>query len=85
MQIADRCRRDQAVAQAGEVARAAALERQARQRPGDVRHAAQGGAQALAQLRLIREERDRGLARENRVEVGQRAGDALGEEPRAAR
>ena len=66
-QIADRCRRNQAVAQAGEVARAAALERKPRQRPGDIRHAAQGGAQApRAAPRSSARKRDRGLARESR-------------------
>ena len=77
--------REEAVAQAGEVARAAALEPEARQRPREVGRALQHPAQPVAQVAVVGEERDRIVPRPDGVDLGERPGQALRQKPRPAR
>ena len=75
--------RQQAVADGGEVARAAAVQRQARQRALQVRRFLQMRAQIFAQARLAEQMRDRVLARGDRGDVGQGRRQPFAEQARA--
>ncbi len=77
-------RRDRkSVAQAGQIARSAAAERQPRQRPRHVRAFLQQRAQILAQPLLAHEELDQVEPGVDRLRIGQRPGQIGRQAPRA--
>ena len=74
----ERDRRREAVADGGQVARASAIEAQARQRAQEVGRAGKLAAQRIPRRRGLDQERERIEPFVDRGRVGQRAGEALG-------
>ena len=75
--------RGQSVAQRGEIARAAAIEAEARQRAQEIRRRGEALAQGFAQRRRLDEEGQRVEPLVDLAGVGERARQALGEQARA--
>ena len=84
MRAERRSRRD-AVADRGEIARAAAVEAEARERAQEVGRARQFAPQRLARRRRLDQKIERAEPFVDRGGIGQRAREPLGEEPRAGR
>ncbi len=76
--------RQQAVAQAGEVARPASAQPEARQGPGEVRGTLERGAQPVAQVAGRHQEGDGVLAFADQGRIGERPGETIRKEPRSA-
>ena len=85
-ELARNCRRrGESVANGSEIARAAAIEAESRQRAQEVRRAGQRPAQGVPQRVGLDQEVERVEPLVNRFRIGERAREPLGEEPRPRR